>query len=403
MIELVKNILLVALSCLAIYLTVLANDHYDLKLPFFGDDSQQTWEATETDTVLEASKPVKMAVTNSYGRYALLYTGEAVEQMYDRLGKYLGEALGTMASVEAVDEKQVMESLEQPGIYYEFPGRVRLSALAAWLGAGLPGEADDPEAELYIISIGEKEQTLCYRTVSGWYRCRIELREDVIEEIDIYRPNNVSFAFELAQSEASFGNIEDFCLVDSQPAPVAVTAQAMTGQLREKVASYLGFNPYSDSSYIEDNGDEVFTANSSMLRLETGGLLTFNSPGGESRDMTAAERIELARAALSELTFPGEAKMYFTGEENADGVYTLSFDYFVSGIRVITPTGHGAQVVMEGGEITRIVLWLRSYYQTDGVESILPAVQAAAMRSGRLELVYTDNGSDTLSAGWRAD
>ncbi|MBE6991441.1 MAG: hypothetical protein E7430_02535 [Ruminococcaceae bacterium] len=402
-IELTKTLLLIALTCSAIYLTIVANSYYNLKLPFIDSKGEESAAVTGVNTVSEASKPVKMAVMNSYGRYAAIYSSDSVEQMYDSLGKYLGEALGTMGQAEAVQPETVMEKLSLQGIFYEFPGRIHLSALAAWLGAGLPSAAEDPAAEMFVISLDDSGETLCYRTDDGWHSCRIELRDDIAADMDIYRPNNVSFAFELARTESSFDDIEGFCLIDNQPAPPAITAQPMTAQLRETVASYLGFNPYSDSSYIEDNGDEVFTANNSMLRLETGGLLTFNAPGNGTRSISAADRVELARSALMELVSPGEARLYFAGEEYENGAYTLNFDYYVSGIRVITGSGSGAQVVVESGKITRMTVWLRSYAKTDSVESLLPAVQAAAMKDGRLEVVYTDNGADTLTAGWTAE
>ncbi len=402
-IELTKTFLLIALTCSAVYLTIVANSYYNLKLPFVAEKSEETASVAEGNTVSEASRPVKMAVMNAYGRYAAVYNSDIVEQMYDSLGKYLGEALGTMGQAETVQPETVMEKLSMQGIFYEFPGQVHLSALAAWLGVGLPSAAEDPTAEMFVISLDDSGETLCYRTEDEWHSCAIELREDIAAEVDIYRPNNVSFAFEMARTESSFEDIESFCLIDNQPIPTRITAQPVTAQLRETVASYLGFNPYSDSSYIEDNGDEVFTANNSMLRLETGGLLTFNAPENGARNVSAADRIELARATLMELISPGEAKLYFSGEKYEDGAYTLNFDYYVSGVRVITATGTGAQVVLEGGEITRITAWLRSYAKTDMTETLLPAVQAAAMKDGRLEVVYTDNGTETLAAGWQAE
>lgn len=402
-IELTKTVLLIVMTCSAVYLTIVANSYYNLKLPFVADKSEETAAVIGDNTVSEASKPIKMAVMNAYGRYAAVYNSDIVEQMYDSLGKYLGEALGTMGQAEVVQPETVIEKLSGQGIFYEFPGQVHLSALAAWLGVGLPSAAEDPTAEMFVISFDDSGESLCYHTDDEWRSCSIELRDDIVAEVDIYRPNNVSFAFELARTENSFDDIESFCLIDNMPVPTGVTAQSMTAQLRETVASYLGFNPYSDSSYIEDNGDEVFTANNSMLRLETGGLLTFNAPAKGTRNVSAAERIELARSALMELISPGEAKLYFSGEEYSNGAYTLSFDYYVSGIQVITATGTGAQVVLEGGEITRITAWLRSYAKSDTAEALLPAVQAAAMKDGRLEVVYTDNGTDTLTAGWQAE
>lgn len=402
-IELIKTLLLIVLTCSAVYLTILANSYYDLELPFISSKSEETAAVTGDNTVSEASRPVKMAVMNAYGRYAAIYSSDNVDQMYDRLGRYLGEALGTIGRTEAVEPETVMEKLAGQGIFYEYPGQIHLSALAAWLGAGLPSTAEDTAAEMYVISLDENGETLCYRTDEGWYSCVVDLREDIAADMEVYRPNNVSFAFELAQTERSFEDIESFCLVVAQPSPSQITARSMTAELRETVASYLGFNPYSDSSYIEDNGDEVFTANNSMLRLETGGLLTYNTPGNGTRSVSASDRIELARSVLMELVSPGDAQLYFSGETYDNGAYTLSFDYYVSGVKVITDTGSGAQVVIESGEITRITAWLRSYTGSDQTASLLPAVQAAAMKDGRLEVVYTDRGTDTLTAGWQAE
>lgn len=403
-IEWTKNILLIALTCSAVYLTIVANRYYNLELPFVGSLSiEETAAPTTGNTVSEASRPVKMAVMNAYGRYVAAYNSDEVDQMYDRLGRYLGEALGTIADTEQVEQETVIEKLSAQGVFFEFPGRVNLSALAAWLGAGVPSGAEDPAADMFVIAMEESGETLCYRTENGWFCSNIQLREDAAVDMEVYRPNNVSFAYELAAAGSSFENIESFCLIDPQPVPVQVASASVTAELRETVASYLGFNPYSDSSYIEDNGDEVFTANNSMLRLEAAGLLTYNAPGGGTGSKSAAERIELARLNLAELVRPGDAELYFVGETYEDGLYVLDFDYYIGGVKVTNSNGSGARVVIDGGDITKISVWLRSYTATGEASTLLPAVQAAAMAEGELEVVYTDNGTDMLAVGWQAE
>lgn len=397
--ERLKTLLIILLSCSAICLTAMANSYYDIDLPFLGK-SEPTQQSSGQSSVQEASRPLKMAVMNSYGRYGAACDSQTVDELYDRLGKFLGEALGTISSQRLTDSDGFKAALGRSGIFYEFPGSVPLSALARWLGTGLPEEAEDTSADLFVLSADDQGMSLCYRSDGQYYVCTVDMHSDVSADIESVRPNDVAFAFELEQSSSVYSGVDSFCLVVPRPVMPVAQARTVVTENRSQVVSAMSFNPYSDSSYTDSSGTEIFTANNSIISLGADGLVTYRRGDSPEGSLDPAERIELARATLAELASPGDAKLYFTGETREGDSYVLTFDYVLAGVKVETAQGYGATVTIRGGAVAELSLVLRSYQLQEETTDLMPSLQAAALCSGRLEVTYKDQGGESLTVGW---
>lgn len=397
--ERLKTLLIILLSCSAIYLTALANSYYNMDIPFLNKNQSSQQSGGEAD-VQEASRPLKMAVMNSYGRYGTACGSQTVDELYDRLGKFLGEALGTISSQRLTDSDGFMAALGRSGIFYEFPGPVPLSALARWLGTGLPKEAGDAWADVFTLSSDDGGMSLCYRSQGQYYVCTVDLHSDVAAEIESYRPNDVAFAFELEQTSEVYSGVDSFCLVASRPVMPLAASKTVVTENRNRVVSAMSFNPYSDSSYTDSSGTEIFTANNSIISLSPDGLVSYRRGDTPSGSLGAAERIELARSTLAELASPGDARLYFSGETRDGDSYVLTFDYVLAGVEVETPQGYGATVTIKGAGVAELSLVLRSYHLQDQTTDLMPSLQAAALCNGRLEVTYKDQGGESLTVGW---
>ena len=96
-----------------------------------------------------------------------------------------------------------------------------------------------------------------------------------------------------------------------------------------------------------------------------------------------------------------DARLYLTGYTPTDTGAVCTFDYVLSGARVLQASGAGASVTISSGRITAVDAVLAGYTLTDGTLTLLPAAQAAVLLADdtRMELCYAVSAGQ-LSAGW---
>ena len=96
-----------------------------------------------------------------------------------------------------------------------------------------------------------------------------------------------------------------------------------------------------------------------------------------------------------------DARLYLTGYTPTETGAMCTFDYVLSGARVLQASGAGASVTISSGRITAVDAVLAGYTLTDGTLTLLPAAQAAVLLADdtRMELCYAVSGGQ-LSAGW---
>lgn len=417
-----KNLLLILLVCSTVYLTYRANVFSEILTyepvariiqpiaGWFGVTIPESTYAPGTVVPVAACRPVRMAVRNQGGLYGVQYDDGAADELYEKLGRFLGQALGSVKDPEEVSLEQWLVALESEGAYFEFPGEVPLEALALWLGALSGG--DFGFADRFFLSAGES--SLYYCQEDHYYRAdTAHSTSQFAAELEQYRPNSVAFAFELAQEQPAYANVAAHSMIslsESYTPPEVISEYPLSDKtVRDALITSMGFNPYSESGYTDSDGNLVFVENTSVLRVG-GGSVVFRSTTSDAASakftVSSSDRaglIESARALIADFAHTGDARLYFAELSSQGGNDVILFDYYISGTKIKQASGYGARVVISNGIVMEISLNMRAYTLSETAQNVMPALQAAAAMTGKgpLVLEYVDNGGDSVTVGWR--
>lgn len=387
---------------------------------------QVTSAAVELDALLDTgevaggagvSRPVRMVVTNARGRLGAQYDDETVDALFDRLGSLLGEALDSVGDAVPAERADWERALSGRSVYYEFPGRVSLRLLAAWLG-----EAETaPDVWLSRLVLAETEEgtgvRLCYEDADSgqYYICSTSVR--FRQRLEEYAPNGALFAF---QDPDRYGALApDTLILPQVPAPPVYESDAgvnvQNDEALENLLDALSFSPQPSALYPSAEGWNVREAEDN-LRLTRSGNIYYHS--GETSDryplpevLTASEAAEVTGALIRAAVTPncGAARVCLDRVEETPTGWILTYRYVLSGADVqLGQDGWCARFVLENGRIREYTLKLRRYERTDSTALLLPEYQAMhamqAMQAGGRQLLlrYSDNGTDAVSPAWIA-
>ena len=135
-------------------------------------------------------------------------------------------------------------------------------------------------------------------------------------------------------------------------------------------------------------------------------------PIGTEEGYTISELVEYTRRLAADTVgrYCGSARVYLMEvTQSEDGITEVCYGYVLNGSAVLLPEDScAARFTVQNGQITDYTLRFRSYEETSEHSLLLPERQAAAALDvlapeGReLSLCYTDNGGDTVQAGWAA-
>jgi hypothetical protein len=155
----------------------------------------------------------------------------------------------------------------------------------------------------------------------------------------------------------------------------------------------------------------VYVEGNCSLRLYPNGRAVFRQSGGErlfAGGMEASDAVnmtlQLAKAGVG--AHCGAAVLYLSEllQGPDSGSYTVSFDYAVDGIPVLTGAEHAVTAVIRGGIVTRVSMTFQEFALTDGFESPLPGPLAAAIAAGsgggEPMLTYHDISDGSIGLGW---
>ena len=406
-----KNLLIVLLLCSAALLTLyITNPGPFAQLPGVRrvaaalGSAPQTLPQLETRqaAAVEAVRPTVLSVSTENGRVTAQYDTAASDAMYEALGRFLGEALGTAQEAAACPRTQWTAALSGPGLFYGFPGTVSLSALADWLDAD--GSRLSGQARAFAVYPEDEAVSLLIFTAADCFRCSTQVSAEALAQaLEGYGADGSLFAFEGAADFPQLAGLDPLCLICmGSPAVPAVTAQSSLNV--ERTAVRLGFNPYNGTSYTTTDGQRVFSESGSRLVI-SGSRLTYSptalsAPSGSDTDL-----IETARSLLEELVGGdvGAGRLYLTDVSHAGNQTTLTFSYLVWGIPVELSGGCGASALFTGQSLTTLQAEGVTFTLGDTMQSMMPALQAAALAGSgaRLELAYLQAG-DSLQCGWQS-
>lgn len=431
LIEWGKDVLIVLLTCSAVYLGADALVVGGLGALLPAKDQAFSNVTTQKDTS-GVAWPVRMAVTGwssgSRMRYGVQYDQEACDVQFQEAASLLMEALSSPGAAQKIPEREWHRVLsETSNLYFDLLGNVPLSVLSGWLSG--TEHPIDATARRLALSAEKNRVRLYYQNVDdGFYYMRdIEVvsAEQVAALTDTVMGNAAAFAFEVEGMENLRG---ETLLLTQQPRPRSYSASnPMTGELQSgyvragsNLSRLMQALSFPDSSYIYPGTDQVIRSGNDTLRISADGVVRYNVAEGEiSRYIvehagerpTAFEAAEacriLADGVVGELA--GAARLYLKQVHQTQNGWQVDFGYCLDGANVqVGESGVAAHFVIVGNEITQFVLQLRCYTEAGQSSVILPEKQAAAAlealdESGsELILSYLDTGGEAVSAVWTA-
>ena len=425
-IELLKDALILVLSCSAVWLAFRTPLSAPMRELFREEGAQAAPGAGQGDSRGTGALPMAMVVNvpgseqvpeGAEGtRCGLQYDQAACQELFRRVAGPLVETLSSAGAPERISRRQWEETLTSGlGVYLDFQGEIPLSVLVGWLS----GEEIHLEAPVrrMALTMWEGGLDVSYRDEGSgsYYRCRSQVAGSfsLAEALSGLTDNGAFFAFE----SSLYQDLDpDTLFLPDAPAPAVYTSSDPVngGQgALEALVRDLGFSLNSTSFYSTDEqvarsgDDSVRLSDRGVAQYEGGNLFPVLRQGGAGE---LFDRVETCRQLALSALGPrcGEARLYLTSVEETPEGWEISFGYSLNGIPVLTEPGYAARFLVREGRIDQFSLYLRSYTASEDSCLVLPPRQGAAALAAQglggeeLLLTYTDSGGDTLTAGWSA-
>lgn len=434
-IETAKDLLIVFLSCSAVYLAArsqlysgLGGDWLSTAAQLLGGESSPSVTTAPAARMRVQPSCIALCTGADLGdgvreRCGIQYDAAAVEKVFDEVSRFLGEALAGAGTPREIARDQWEDALQAPGIYFDLMGSVPLPALAVWLGdQNSGGNLSGTVRRLAVAGTGGELAGLYYINEEDglYYACNTPVRMggELAALLNSRGGNGARFAFEAGEAFAMLD--PDVLLPADTPALASYTASSPisledTGQL-DDLQRRLAFRP---AGYPTEDGWVNDT-----LRIGKDGAVRYDgrqSGGGrygvsmtEEGAVDLAQAVSAARSLAEVLLSPGqnknEARLYLIGVEQRDNIWEIRFGYTLNGAAVVVDGQETAARFLVGeGRILQYELLFRFYtvYEQTG-SLLLPEAQAAAAASAmgpagqELMLCYTDSGADgaIAEAGW---
>lgn len=412
-IERCKTAIIVLLLCSVVLLSLVAIGFSgsgdvpllsDLRRLLAGEQILPPKKAQEP-ALTDAAQPLVISVSSQAGRTTFHQDFEALDAAFEFLGSHLAAALDTARDAREITEAEFAEAATGSSILFRYPGPIPLPVLAAWLDAdasdlGLTGST-------FLLSAEESGVALLVCSDGSYWHLTTDA--DLISFRDALDDNPADGTLLALESE-DYARLDPLTLID--PSSVSVAAASSYNPCDDAflthTATVLGFNPYGDTSYSDENGT-VYSETDCTLRISADGVLTLRNqdlaPRFTAQSDTDGDCIEYVRSLLDAVAGDalGDARLYFTGLERSEGTTTVVFSTYLAGLAVVRSDGPAVQAVFQGATLTELTFRIRNYTlsQSETI-ALMPAAQAAAIaKSGTLLVpAYADHGETDLTAGW---
>ena len=405
-VERIKSLLIVLLSCSAVYLVVLTQSIAVpsglLSRPSTGGGGLAVADPAET------ARPLRMAAVipaggNEVQRFGVQYSEADTADLFQQAYTILVEALSSANQLKEVTEAEWRQALSAaPGLYFDWQGEVPLEG---WLSVENPMLTGS--VRRMVLAAREGRVFLCYfdEMAGGYYACASDVvsasrLEEVVETL---RDNGARFAFETEE----YSGLEPCTLVLGEPLSPAVYASVDPlggSQSLSGLQEALGF-PESSASF-SGAGEQVIRSRNDTLRIGADGTVTYE-PAAEGSD-----RYLLSGGGVYEAVdaVGGEERLFLmSARETGQGGWEIQFGYSLDGVQVrLGEDGWAARFTVEQGQITGFQLRMRCYTDTGTTTVVLPERQAMAAMEAKgheneeLLLVYLDTGAEMVTASWAA-
>lgn len=410
-----QNLVIALLAVSAVFLfmqTQIYNLGIDGYLRTLSQGPGQTGTVAREETT-GLSAPVRIAVADSYGRYADVAMTTA-DETFDPLRKILGEVLGSARTYNACSSRAYLEALSGTSIYYDFLNPLPLDFLAE-----LAGIETDETATARSIAVAPGTDGVDLYIWNGgdeYRRYDTAVSKEALNAVIVqYEMGDAQFAFERSGKRTESSGIFPYALFPETVPKLPVLSETVPAFAEDALLEILQFNPNTKSRYTESGGTEVIMENGRALRLHKNGSLAYQSGGEETLFVKAEGETPSLReviagsgqlmAQLARLN-GGNGSLYLTGVQQNGQTVTLTYGYQVQGVPVcFSDRAHAGEVVLTDAVISSLTLRLRQYAVQEGTDSmLLPLRQALAIaeryEETELYIGYTGDGSGRATAQW---
>lgn len=371
-----------------------------------------SFSAAQTDTAgsghtMGLVAPVRVAVSNPYGRYADVSV-RTDDESFSTLGRILREAVDSVREPESCSEEQFRAALAGTSVYYDFLNPLPLSVLSGLTGA--KGADEDTAARSLAVAAGENGVMLyLWDGETDYRRCATAVTTDSLEStVTRFEMGSARFAYEVPELEG----IAPYTLFLQENVKLPSLREAVLSVNVDDLLEALKFNPRTNYRYAESEGTEVVVEGGRTLRVHTDGSISYQSGGEEVLTIEAADTSLEALAEGTDRLLDGlmaaaggQANLYLESIRRDEDFVTLVYGYEVDGIPIRQFNGSSAAtVILSGTNVEEMEMRLRQYSTADETSTLLPVRQAAAIarqyEKSRLFIGYVGGGVGTLHAQW---
>ena len=371
---------------------------------FFGISAAQA-DTAGSDSTMGLVAPVRVAVSNPYGRYADVAM-RTDEESFSAPGRILREAFLSAGESAPCTEERFRAALNGTSVYYDFLNPLPLSVLSALTGAETAGE--DTVARALAVS-AERSGAALYLWDGGetYLRCETAVAADSLENaVNRFEMSGAYFAY-----ESEMEGIAPYALFLQEKTELPSLREAVLNADVDVLLEALQFNPRTNYRYAESEGTEVVVEGSRTLRVHMDGSISYQSGGEKVLTVEAADHSLEALAEGTDrlldslLAAGGKENLYLQSIQRDGETVRLVYDYEVDGIPVRLFNGsHAADVTLSGTSVAEMEVWMRQYTAADSSAVLLPVRQAAAIarqyEKEELFIGYVGGGVGLLRAQW---
>ncbi|MDR3310428.1 MAG: hypothetical protein LBS90_03650 [Oscillospiraceae bacterium] len=392
--ETVKTCLILLLSVSAFALGRFSGIFGDVFSPFASGKTAPATPDYAGGIAVEAARPVEIVFTAESGeRYTGYGDAAARAALYELTAAAVGSAVARADDPSPCTEDEWRGALLSPGIAYRYYAPMRLGVLAAWLGSG--GVTDGTEVRGIVLRFSDG--SLFFETRDGWLAAAGEAPEP--PSVSGTAAENALYLFERYPGSAS-----PYLLDRSGMTVAALTAASPLADeaKRAETLNALGVLPGINAGYTDADGAEVYVLPAFTVMLGGDGSVTYSRTdepaSGASR--TAEEEIEIARLAVRFCSDnAGAASFMCVGYASDGGVATVTFEYFVYGMRVSARLG--AVVTLAGGRVRTIDALPLEFTRAAASVTLLSPALASAAETSEIEPAYRGMTASYFAPYWR--
>lgn len=400
--ERIKTLLILVLSCSAVYLA--ARTFFPGRLEGLFTHSLPAESTTQGTALLSGQtlRPSALAVTWADGRYGLLYHQDDQEAV-TQASSLLAQALVGVSQPKTVTRQAWLRALEEPGLFCQYLAPMPLDALSRWLS----GQEEPNLAGAWAQRLCVTARALYFQGEGEtYYACDLsgDFTGALKQLAEQFSANGAHFA---GKSDR-YPNLRDDSLILSLAPrlpqllaenPIPLSDPAQPPEALSSLLQTLSFHPQTNPLYPVTGGWAI-TDGGETLRIDPQGQLTYRRSDQTTARFPAEEPMLDVTRALAESTVGslcGDARLYLQQLRQNGSETVITYGYAYRGAAIQTgEEGWCAQFTVKDGCVGSFTLVLRRYTAQGSAEALLlPQEQAAAalpQGSDRqsLELLYED-------------